>query len=198
MAAEIGRDRDRDRDRDRLASMRPRRNGRGNPGGSLSPTPVQGASMRPRRNGRGNRLPPRPGETSRLSFNEAAAQWPRKCALALPSLGDTKCFNEAAAQWPRKSLSARALALPNQGFNEAAAQWPRKLRVPAQLHSRKTASMRPRRNGRGNLLSPPGHDLPPPASMRPRRNGRGNSLPQSTTCSTSPRFNEAAAQWPRK
>ncbi len=108
------------------ASMRPRRNGRGNTQTFKQLRLLVLASMRPRRNGRGN-----PGKClfckgAEESFNEAAAQWPRKwlSLLAARRLGNR--FNEAAAQWPRKSRKYVGTSALRSSFNEAAAQWPRK------------------------------------------------------------------------
>jgi len=85
------------------------------------------------------------------SFNEAAAEWPRECSQAPMRHSRMARFNEAAAEWPREC-------------------WPAYTDVCAETW----ASMRPRPNGRGNLMRRTVLLLERPASMRPRPNGRGN------------------------
>ena len=133
------------------------------------------ASMRPRLNGRGNSEHGVPNLGVLLSFNEAAAQWPRKSHRCARGGGAGMSFNEAAAQWPRKWWRPGPMRYTSACFNEAAAQWPRKLALalaPIAVHFQ--ASMRPRLNGRGN-----------PDALDAQKIGATG-------------FNEAAAQWPRK
>jgi|SRR6185437_1586496 len=61
-----------------VASMRPRPNGRGNAQDPLAELLAQRASMRPRPNGRGNRVVVVVASDLVVSFNEAAAEWPRE------------------------------------------------------------------------------------------------------------------------
>jgi len=83
--------------------------------------------MRPRREGRGNHAARPLSPRGSKSFNEAAARRPRKSFLGSLDECGFKRFNEAAARRPRKStLALRA----TPGEDEA--------------------SMRPRREGRGN------------------------------------------------
>jgi len=84
-------------------------------------------------------------------------------------------------------------------FNEAAANWPRKS-VDGQFvaDSYVDASMRPRPIGRGNLTNSATVAPNAAASMRPRPIGRGNVNVGRPRVHTTIRFNEAAANWPRK
>src|SRR5579883_2356417 len=62
------------------------------------------------------------------------------------------------------------------GFNEAEARWPRKCHdADERSWHRPRASMRPRRDGLGNILEWREYRLRPLASMRPRRDGLGNA-----------------------
>src|SRR6185437_11008122 len=108
--------------------------------------------MRPRPNGRGNWSASRPIGSSRSSFNEAAAEWPRESFIGVADGSSSPGFNEAAAEWPREWRGVTNGRDRHASFNEAAAEWPRECLLFAMRDQRgkEIASMRPRPNGRGN------------------------------------------------
>ena len=113
-----------------LASMRPRPFGRGNAHAEAPKNKVALASMRPRPFGRGNPM----------------------CLCG--GTDTTRCFNEATAFRPWKLPAWRSLGPPGRGFNEATAFRPWKWRSRGRPWTGlRTASMRPRPFGRGNVWS---------------------------------------------
>src|SRR5581483_7368143 len=107
-------------------------------------------------------------------------------------------FNEAAPRWARK----RRRAPPprgRDGFNEAAPRWARKqedLRLARILHE--SASMRPRRVGRGNTTTSRMLWLTP-ASFNEAAPRWARKQPEAPpACLRGARFNEAAPRWARK
>src|SRR5579875_2833760 len=70
---------------------------------------------------------------------------------------------------------------------------------PLRLPTLRFASMRPRRDGLGNLdHAVREHDGRAAASMRPRRDGLGNEDHVPAGIGERKGFNEAEARWPRK
>jgi len=186
------------RDRRRQASMRPRPNDRGNGGLPDCGRTGCGASMRPRPNDRGNRAGGDVRPRRRAGFNEAAAERPRKYRPRWMDGCRGNGFNEAAAERPRKSLLPHPPHPGPRRFNEAAAERPRKFGHLAQAVNQRIASMRPRPNDRGNVRLMADELRHLVASMRPRPNDRGNAATSTSPARSSSRFNEAAAERPRK
>src|SRR6185437_12231452 len=133
--------------------------------------------MRPRPNGRGNWSASRPIGSSRSSFNEAAAEWPRESFIGVADGSSSPGFNEAAAEWPRESGNLPFITRPPACFNEAAAEWPREWRGVTNGRDRhasfnEAAAEWPRECLLFAMRDQRGKEI---ASMRPRPNGRGNS-----------------------
>jgi len=91
--------------------------------------------MRPRPIGRGNRVGGIDALDQVARFNEAAANWPRKCRPRRRREAMKWGFNEAAANWPRKFGHSTTTLKSSLGFNEAAANWPRKSSAPRSIAS---------------------------------------------------------------
>jgi len=129
--------------------------------------------MEPRLNSRGN-IPVVPLPVNGSSFNGAAAEQPRKSdRWSKPGKRGTR-FNGAAAEQPRKydqhANGPRAWGC----FNGAAAEQPRKCARTERPMPAHSASMEPRLNSRGNVLTDALGNPLWTASMEPRLNSRGN------------------------
>ena len=161
--------------------------------------------------------------SSAVSFNGAAAGWPRKVDPVAGRTAKNHGFNGAAAGWPRKALNLMTLAGPTFSFNGAAAGWPRKatgsVGRPARAAGfngaaagwpRKAVEIWPTlflmfvlQWGRGRMaaeggIKPRAHGKELQASMGPRPDGRGRPGSRRITVARTSSFNGAAAGWPRK
>ena len=154
--------------------------------------------MRPRRIRRGRAWAGIGAGIGSSGFNEAAANSPRKVSAVFRPHELRSRFNEAAANSPRKGRFAPRTVGRAQSFNEAAANSPRKEVGHAGLQRARVASMRPRRIRRGRGAPGRADRQRGPASMRPRRIRRGRNRPRSAPGGRRSRFNEAAANSPRK
>src|SRR5579883_904585 len=83
--------------------------------------------MRPRQTCRGKSGGRAQPDRSANSFNEAAANMPRKVDMRGMFTAQIQGFNEAAANMPRKVLARSKAVSHDDRFNEAAANMPRKV-----------------------------------------------------------------------
>src|SRR5579875_2734142 len=158
------------------ASMGPRSNERGNAGETGSGTRFAAASMGPRSNERGN-------ASKRLLLLLScfgASMGPRSNERGNTGAPPHVGLYSWSLQWGRAQMSAeiwndKPERTQEEGFNGAALKWARKW-MPAELgNRRRSASMGPRSNERGNMSGEVGHRMPLLASMGPRSNERGNA-----------------------
>ena len=157
-----------------------------------------------------------------LSFNGAAAGWPRKDVSPRGKSLQYVTFNGAAAGWPRKACRLGTGMPFRRPFNGAAAGWPRKAIVPVRTDPRKFSLQW----GRGRMAAEGSPRSSTPAwgraaSMGPRPDGRGRPFGVLTfsfgsslqwgrgrmaaegrvvglVVAALAGFNGAAAGWPRK
>ena len=176
------------------ASMEPRLIGRGNAGRVLIHTGANGASMEPRLIGRGNRhlavadgiICPRSGRWHchrHLCLTEGNV-WPWPTSL---------CGRQTPGQpagWPAAWPRLRHPPLAGQG----AASQPS---PPFVVVTPGNATRRTRTNNPVSNTLRPESAQPQQASMEPRLIGRGNEVPSNDWTRRWPRFNGAAAHWPR-
>jgi len=180
--------------------MRPRRIRRGNSWSIHWELPGSPASMRPRRIRRGNQGGRGHESSGHKSFNEAAANSPRK-RRTQPCLGS---LPGSASMRPRRirrgncrpAARSRTVVLASmrprriRRGNPTNSRWPRS--APSRFNE--AAANSPRKPGIQRFVA--GADLV--ASMRPRRIRRGNPTNSRWPRSAPSRFNEAAANSPRK
>ena len=134
-------------------SIRPRREGRGEPGDTFAADFFSNVSIRPRREGRGEPLAPLRSSDPSLSFNPPPARRPGGTSRAGELVGHVRVSIRPRREGRGERRATPCNALPQE------------------------VSIRPRREGRGErtyLLSNTANGA---VSIRPRREGRGEQNP---------------------
>ena len=182
--------------RARRASMRPRPEGRGERDADERPDKCAGASMRPRPEGRGERPVCRSARRCNVQgFNAATARRPWRTRVAARRRRLETSFNAATARRPWRTRTP-ARRRDARSFNAATARRPWRTAVRSGDGGCRTASMRPRPEGRGERAALTcgrhgrrrlqcGHG---PKAVENARRRRADGLPS--------RFNAATARRP--